>query len=66
MNLKEDDLRNRVAGGAENVSVIRRFTLNLVRLQSKKYSFGAEANPYWVEKRSKLAVAMTLLVITRR
>lgn len=44
VNLKEDDLRNRVAGGAENVSVIRCFTLNLVRLQSKKYSFGAEAN----------------------
>ncbi|WP_170901848.1 hypothetical protein [Vibrio sp. 11-4(1)] len=43
MNLKEDDLRNRVAGGAENVSVIRRFTLNLVRLQSKKYSLEAEA-----------------------
>ncbi|HHX8659770.1 TPA: hypothetical protein ACVO40_004296 [Vibrio diabolicus] len=43
VNLKEDDLRNRVAGGAENVSVIRRFTLNLVRLQSKKYSVGAEA-----------------------
>ncbi|MCR9310827.1 hypothetical protein NB468_22790 [Vibrio diabolicus] len=44
VNLKEDELRNRGAGGAENVSVIRRFTLNLVRLQSKKYSFGAEAN----------------------
>ncbi len=26
VHLKEDDLRNRVAGGAESVSVIRRFT----------------------------------------
>ncbi len=26
VNLKEDDLRNRVAGGDESVSVIRRFT----------------------------------------
>lgn len=50
MNLKEDDLRNRVAGGAENVSVIRRFTLNLVRLQSTKYSFRAEAKSSGLER----------------
>ncbi|HHX8541782.1 TPA: hypothetical protein ACVO3M_003992 [Vibrio diabolicus] len=50
VNLKEDDLRNRVAGGAESVSVIRRFTLNLVRLQSKKYSVGAEAKPSGSER----------------
>ncbi|EIL2910949.1 hypothetical protein QNE77_004055 [Vibrio alginolyticus] len=52
VNLKEDDLRNRVAGGAESVSVIRRFTLNLVRLQSKKYSVGAEAKPSVSERHS--------------
>ncbi|HHF0554549.1 TPA: hypothetical protein ACPHT2_004246 [Vibrio antiquarius] len=49
VNLKEDDLRNRVAGGAESVSVIRRFTLNLVRLQSKN-SVGAEAKPSGLER----------------
>ncbi|WP_237310031.1 hypothetical protein [Vibrio sp. A1-1] len=50
VNLKEDDLCNRVAGGAESVSVIRHFTLNLVRLQSKKYSVGAEAKPSGLER----------------
>ncbi|EGQ9714222.1 hypothetical protein FWP28_08055 [Vibrio alginolyticus] len=52
LNLKEDDLRNRVVGSAANVSVIRRFTLNLVRLQSKKYSAGAEAKPSVSERHS--------------
>ncbi|CAH0530003.1 hypothetical protein VHP8226_03729 [Vibrio hippocampi] len=38
VTFKEDDSRIRIGDGAENVGVIRRFTLNLARLHPKKFS----------------------------
>jgi predicted transposase YbfD/YdcC len=48
VTLKEDDCRIRTKDGAENISVIRRFCLNMAHLHSKKSQHAKQIEDGWL------------------